>query len=174
MKTLLNCSRVLTLILILSSCNTAKMTAKKCEKHIAKAKELGCLKESDSTKIVVKYIKGDTLISYVPVYIDSSDLDSLNIKDTCFTKERIETIVQKLKIPPVNRVDSNYNLKIWLENGQIRYELKLPSRKDSVIYQIKYLEHKPLDTGLRNIPKWLVLLVGIMGFAFISIALKKR
>ena len=40
------------LICILASCSTAK----RCEKHIAKAKELGCLKESDSTKIVVKYI----------------------------------------------------------------------------------------------------------------------
>ena len=158
------------LICILASCSTAK----RCEKHIAKAKELGCLKESDSTKIVVKYIKGDTIISYVDVYIDSSDLDTLNKQDTCFTKEWIQTIVQKLKIIPVDKIDSNYKLKIWLDNGKIRYELKLPSRKDSIVYQIKYLEHKPISEKWNNIPKWLVILIGIIGLLFIIKAFRKN
>jgi hypothetical protein len=114
-------------ICIFASCSTAK----RCEKHIAKAKQLGCLSENDSTKTIVRYIKGDTIISYVNVYIDSSDFDSLNKKDSCFTKDRIRTIIQKLKVTPVNKVDSNYNLQIWLDNGQIRYELKLPSKKDT-------------------------------------------
>ena len=158
------------LICILASCSTTK----RCEKHIAKAKELGCLKESDSTKIVVKYIKGDTVISYVNVYIDSSDFDSLSKIDSCFTKDRITTIIQKLKVTPVNKVDSNYNLQIWLDNGIIRYELKLPSRKDSIVYQIKYLEHKPINEGWNNIPKWLVILIGIIGLLFILKAFQKN
>ena len=158
------------LICILASCSTAK----KCEKHIAKAKELGCLKVSDSTKIVVKYVKGDTIISYINVFIDSSDFDSLSKIDSCYTKDRITTIIQKLKVTPVNKVDSNYNLQIWLDNGIIRYELKLPSRKDSIVYQIKYLEHKPINVGWNNIPKWLVILIGIMGLVFIIKAFGKN
>ena len=158
------------IILLLASCSTTK----RCEKHIAKAKQLGCLKESDSTKVVVKYIKGDTIISYVNVYIDSSDFDSLNKKDSCFTKDRIRTIIQKLKVTPVNKVDSNYNLKIWLENGLIKYELKLPSRKDSIVYQTKYIDHKPKDIETNNIPKWLVILVGIMGSFFMFMAFKNK
>jgi hypothetical protein len=163
---------VLMVLMLISSCSTAK----KCERHIAKAKELGCLKESDSTKVVVKYIKGDTLISYVDVYVDSSEFDSLSKKDSCFTKDRIQTIIQKLKVTPVNEVDSNYNLQIWLENGKIRYELKLPSRRDSIVYQTKYLEHKPLPfkSSLRNIPKWLVMIVGILAILFSLIALKRK
>lgn len=158
--------------ILLSSCNASKQ----CERHIAKAKELGCLKENDSTKVVVKYIKGDTIISYVNVYIDSSEFDSLSKKDSCFTKERIRTIIKKLKVTPVNEVDSNYNLRIWLENGIIRYELKLPSRRDSIVYQTKYLEHKPLPSksSLRNIPEWLVMIIGILSILFTLIALKRR
>lgn len=159
--------KILLILLLITSCSAEK----KCQRHISKAKELGCLKESDSTKIVVKYIKGDTLISYVPIYIDSNSFDSLNKKDPCYTKERVRTIIQKLKVNPVNKVDSNYNLNIWLENGQIRYELKLPSRKDSIIYQVKYLEHK---STTNKIPIWLILVVCIMGIVTSIIALRGR
>ena len=158
------------MLLILTGCSTAK----RCEKHISKAKELGCLVQTDSTKTIIKYIKGDTLISFVTVYVDSSDFDSLSKIDSCFTKDRITTIIQKLKVTPVNKVDSNYNLQIWLDNGQIRYELKLPSRKDSIVYQIKYLEHKPINVGWNNIPKWLVILIGILGLVFIIKAFGKN
>lgn len=152
-------------LLIITSCSAEK----RCQRHFDKAKELGCLKENDSTKVVIKYIKGDTIISYVPIYIDSNAFDSLHKKDTCYTKQRIRTIIQKLKITPVNKVDSNYNLQIWLEDGQIKYELKLPSRKDSIIYQTKYLEHQ---TTMKEIPNWLILLVCMMGIGIFIMVLK--
>lgn len=162
---------LLLIIIILASCNAQK----RCEKHIAKAKQMGCLKESDSVKIVVKYIKGDTLISYVPIYIDSSSLDSLNKKDSCFTKDRVSVIIRTLKVKEVNAIDSNYKLRIWLSDGKIMYDLKLPARRDSIIYQTKYIEKKNIvdpDGGF-YMPFWLVWLVCILGIIAIILSLSK-
>jgi len=170
MRTLLNCSYILTLIVILSSCNAQK----RCENHYNKAKQMGCIKETDSVRIVVKYIKGDTIKSYVPIYIDSSSFDSLSKKDTCYTQQRVKTIIQKLKVKPVSAIDSNYNLQIWLQDGKIQYSLKLPPRKDSVIYKEKYIEKKDISpTEKFFMPIWLVWLVCILGIISIIMSLKR-
>jgi hypothetical protein len=166
---------LLLIVILLASCNAQKIAQKRCDKHIAKAKEMGCLKESDSVKIVIKYIKGDTLISYVPIYVDSSSLDSLNKKDSCFTKERVSVIIRTLKVKEVNAVDSNYKLRIWLSDGKIMYDLKLPARKDSTIYETKYLEKKDIvsPNGGFYMPIWLVWLVAILGIIAIVLSLSK-
>jgi hypothetical protein len=136
---------------------------------------MGCIKETDSVRVVVKYIKGDTLISFVPVYIDSSSLDSLSKKDTCFTQQRVETIIQKLKVKPVSAIDSNYNLQIWLQDGKINYSLKIPPRKDSIIYIEKYIEKKDINpTDKFYMPLWLVWAVCILGVFSIIMYLKKH
>jgi hypothetical protein len=166
----LNIIYILTLIIILSSCNAQK----RCENHYKKAKEMGCIKETDSVRVVVKYIKGDTLISYVPVYIDTNSLDSLSKLDTCYTKERVKTIIQKLKVNPVSAIDSNYNLQIWLQDGKIQYSLKIPSRKDSIIYRDRFIEKKDISpTEKFYMPIWLVWLVCILGIISIVLSLKR-
>ena len=128
---------ILFALVILSSCSAEK----KCQRILSKAKDLGCISETDSTKVITKYIKGDSIHDTTRLFVEKRVVDSLYLLDTCFTKERIKTIKESLKIEPIFIDNKDYKLTIRFVNGNIVYDLKLADKIDTtIVYQKQYKE----------------------------------
>lgn len=150
--------RYLILLLILLSCNAEK----RCQNHLNKAKLGGCLAEEvkHDTTYQIDIIKGDEIVTY------DTAIDTLYLKDTCYSKERIKYIVQKLKIEPITFNDSNVDLKIWLDSGKIKYIVK---NKNKTIKESKSSMAKETDCETPSYLKWLIgaLILIILGLIFL-------
>jgi hypothetical protein len=154
------------LVVILASCSAER----KCQRVLNKAKDLGCLSETDSTKIVTKLIKGDSIHDTTRVFVEKRIVDSLYLLDTCYTKERIKTIKESLKIEPIFIDNKNYKLTIRLVNGNIVYDLKLADRVDTTIIHQK--QYKQLDKTRKKEFK-LPNILYLVGLVLLLIILKR-
>jgi hypothetical protein len=155
-----------TLVVILASCSAEK----KCQRVLNKAKDLGCLSETDSTKVITKFIKGDSIHDTTRLFVEKRVVDSLYLLDTCFTKERIKTIKESLKIEPIFIDNKDYKLTIRLVNGNIVYDLKLADRIDTTIVHQK--QYKELDKS-RNKDFKLPNILYFVGLILLLIILKR-
>lgn len=106
---------------VFPSCNGPKA----CQKHIRKAILNGCL--DTTTKV---RIKRDTTTKEVnikdsgkTIELDTAALRKYFGSDTCITITRAQGLNQFLKLQSIERFDSTYNLKIWIQDGKIKYSL---------------------------------------------------
>jgi hypothetical protein len=157
---------ILFALVILTSCSTER----KCQRVISKAKDLGCLSETDSTKVIIKIIKGDSIHDTTRLFVEKRVVDSLYLLDTCFTKERINTIKQSLKIEPIFIDNKDYKLTIRMVNGHIVYDLKLADRIDTTIVHQK--QYKELDVSRKKEFK-LPNILYFVGLVLLLIILKR-
>lgn len=151
--------RYLIISLILLSCNAEK----RCQSHLNKAKLGGCLVEEvkHDTTYQIDIIKGDEIVTY------DTAIDTLYLKDTCYSKERIKYIVQKLKIEPITVNDSNVDLKIWLDSGKIKYNVK-PKTKTITKTDKQIVKEIEYET-----PSYIKWLIAALVIALIIALLKK-
>lgn len=105
----------------LPSCNGPKA----CQKHIRKAILGGCLDTTSKTKYI-----HDTTIKEVnlngtgnPIELDTAALRKYFGSDTCITINKAKGLNQFLKGQSIENTDSSYSLKIWIEDGKIKYSL---------------------------------------------------
>lgn len=155
-----------TLVVILASCSAER----KCQKVLTKAKALGCLSETDSTKVITKFIKGDSIHDTTRLFVEKRVVDSLFLLDTCYTKERIKTIKESLKLEPIFIDNKDYKLTIRLVNGNIVYDLKLADRIDTtIVHQKQYKELDKTDESNFKLPNILYL----FGLILLLVILKR-
>ena len=94
--------------------------------------------------------KRDTLVTYLPEYRDtgktklSIELDTIKewySKDTCYTETRVNKILNNAKVKPISIDNDSISLNIKVENGEIKYDLRVKPRKIEIPYE--KLELKP-------------------------------
>jgi hypothetical protein len=157
---------IIAIAILLFSCNAEK----RCQKHINKAKILGCLSETDSSKVITKYIKGDSIHDTTKLVITQTDIDSLYLLDTCYTKARVNKIFKYAKIKPINVDNKTYKLDIKVENGLLIYDLIIKDRVDTTqVNNHSYNVTKPKGKSFDIPNNWIVLVVLLV----ILYALKK-
>ncbi len=152
------------LIILLYSCSATK----RCEHHLAKAKQLGCLIAHTDTVNRYIYIKGDTIHEIVKVGIDSAALDSFlnTIKDTCISKEIIKTFPKFIpcKAKPYHKDTTNYKLDIILINGELDVKIIIKPKKVEIKEVTKYNEVTKI---IKYIPWYIYVLIGSLIFLLI-------
>jgi hypothetical protein len=116
-------------MLSMTSCQALR--EKRCQNAIKKAQELGCLNLDTTRKVVTKFIKGDSVFINTSIEVPVEKIDSFWRIDTCFTKERIKTIIQNLKVTPMDSQTEQYHFKAWIENGQLYGFCKIKDRVDT-------------------------------------------
>ena len=83
---------LLLLIILLSSCSVQK----RCERHLAKAQQMGCLKMTNDTIIKLDTIKGFRIDTFVQFHneIDTLLIDSGGVKSITIIKWKEKIVTQ--------------------------------------------------------------------------------
>lgn len=98
---------------------------KSCQRHIRKAILNGCLDTTtrsrtirDTTAPEIKFVDSGKTIE-----LDTAALRAFFGSDTCITLTRAQGLNQFVKTQPIDKTDSTYSLRIWIEGGKIKYSL---------------------------------------------------
>lgn len=149
---------ILATMLLVFSCNTQK----RCQKHINKAKILGCLSETDSIKTIIKFVKGDSIHDTTKLVVEKRIIDSLYLQDTCYTIERVDKVLKNAKIKPICVDNVTHKLSIKVDGGTIIYDLIIKDRFDTTqVRKRTYIEEPPSKCGFK-IPNNLLFLIGLI------------
>src|SRR5690606_940676 len=109
--------------------------------------------------------------------VDTAAILKMFGRDTCFTVARADSIIKTLKFKPVVVNDSSYSLKIWIENGKIKHNLKLPPPITKTVTKTgPIIKLPPKDcestTGYKWIIGCLLFIIIILGGTLILKTLK--
>jgi hypothetical protein len=161
---------LIALCILLYGCDAQKQ----CQKHAEKAIKGGCLK-TDSFR-VVEY---DTIPPVIiegsrPIHVVRRVMDSLRFIDTCYTEDRINTVLKHIDSDTSTEANPLYTLKKWHENGDCKHILYFPKRIDSTVNNhsgIKYENDCP-ECPKQQKPwkEWIVIFALIV---FLAVALWK-
>lgn len=129
------------IILLLIGCSAEK----RCQKHITKAKALGCLSIQSDTIVVLDTIKGFRIDTFVQFHqeIDTLIVDSGGIKVVTIIKWKTKQI------------------------GQI------VSKKDSVIKYLQITKHHNHTKVVHKIPWWYFIIPFLLAMMLIIVIIKK-
>lgn len=146
----------LLMIILFSSCSSEK----RCIKARNKAVELGCLSLDSSVKYVERIIKGDSVRVPILIFVPDSSADSLIRVDTCYTKERIRTVLKNAVIKPIDTTTKNGTRVLFsMTKGAPSLEIYEPDRRDTV----KIINNQPVSIEQKGKrPWWDRLWIGIV------------
>ena len=159
--------------LFVASCKPRQV---RCDEAKAKAVRLGCLSLDSSTKIITKYIKGDSITTKVPVFVPVTVIDSLWRIDTCYTKKRAETLLKSAKIAPLDTQSSRFKIHAEIKDGYIVLDIKEKDRTDTTEIKNNNVTIKPVPANLKwwqNIDWWMIAFF-IQSAIFIAYIWKKK
>lgn len=127
---------------------------------------------TNDTTVEIKTIKGDSFNSSAPIRIDSFYADSIirEIKDTCISKDEVREILRRIPciIDPINKDTATYSLKIWVDNGLLKFKLKIKDRQ----FEQKTITNTPKLIIIKEKPKWLSgLLISLIVFIILLLGL---
>ena len=133
--------KYLLIIFLLIGCSTQK----RCERHIEKAKALGCLSFKSDTIVRLDTIKGFRIDTFVKFHneIDTLIVDSGGV--------RVETIIK-------------WRTK---EIGQI------VSKKDTILKYFDITKHSTTTKLVHKIPWWFWLIPSMLALMLILVVIKK-
>lgn len=157
-------------ILLLTSCSTQK----RCEWHLSKSKQLGCLKMNNDTVEVEKLIKGDSVYFESKIGIDSNELNSIidSLKNDCSNKEVIKEIIRKIpiNIEPYFKDDSLYRLSVIVEKNKLKVDIKIKDRKikEKIIFKnvVEIKEKKVIPLSIK-------IALGVLTLLCLGLVFKK-
>lgn len=116
---------------------TSCSVERRCQRHISKAKELGCLTVKTDTVWKEVNIPGKTITIEVPAEVDSAGLSQLldsviqATKDSCLKKKDLMNVVKQIpcKIKPAAYEDSLVKVTAVVENGVQKLSIEHKPRK---------------------------------------------
>jgi hypothetical protein len=153
-------------MLLMVSCNLPRRSAVKCDRHLQKAIQGGCLDTTAKIRIALDTGKAVHDTGSHEIQVDTAAILRLFHQDTCYTQARVDTIKKYLKIPPIYVDDSAYKLRIWIENGKHKYDLQLPAPVTKTVYKtgpaIKVLPPKPPKCDTAGLKVIIYALLGVM------------
>lgn len=117
---------------------SCKSRQQKCMDCLKKTQDWGCLNLDTGKQYIIKTISGDTLHDSIPFYIDRHILDSIYLSNPCPDKKTVENIIRNVKIQPIDTTLARCKLKIWAENGKLRFTHEdIPFNDTTAIIDVK-------------------------------------
>lgn len=109
-------------------------------RKISKLQSWGYLKEKKDTVWQWLETPPDSAKGSIDVGTDTSGLDSVLFiyKDTCVPKKDIPAIIKSFpcKIKAQEFDDSLYNLKLWVDSGKLKFNLKIKPQKVKAVKSV--------------------------------------
>jgi len=133
--------KYLLIIFLLIGCSTQK----RCERHIEKAKALGCLSFKSDTIVLLDTIKGFRIDTFVKFHqeIDTLIVDSGGVRVETIIKWKTKEIGQKV------------------------------SKRDTIIKRFEITKNIPTTKLVHKIPWWYWIIPFLLAFMLILVIIKK-
>lgn len=142
----------------------------KCNNHLVKAIRGGCL-DTTSRTITTKDTTAPEINTNdsVKLSIDTAALFRLWKNDSCFSQQRIDTILKYINFKSIHEKTDNYSLDVWFENGQLKKKLWIKPCIETNTKTIKApVVIKPVEPKHKQIKLWpYIIIIIIQSIAFL-------